>query len=83
MSDILKNRFKDERWFTYGLIEKLKSSSVHISSSNPKHKNGVKYMISRKRYNEIIENDLNREDVKHLNKEMIRDFVNKKLLPIK
>lgn len=82
MSRILENRFKTERYIAYSLIEKLKSSSVELKSNNPICKNGVKYIMSKEKYNDIINNTLNRRCSKYMNKELIKEFINYKLIPV-
>ena len=64
-------------------LEKLKSTATHLKSNDPTHRNGIKYSISIKQYDAIIDESLNRRCVVHMNKNMIREFINCKLKPIK
>lgn len=79
MEILTQKRFKDERFIAYSVIETLKSSAVTVKSDDPKHKNGVIYKISKKRYEDILTNEFNRKCAKHMNKESIRIFIETKL----
>jgi len=54
MSILVEKKFKDERRIAYSVIDKIKSEATALSSGNPKHKDGVKFLISKKRYDAII-----------------------------
>jgi hypothetical protein len=79
MEILTQKRFKDERYIAYSVIETLKSSAVTVKSDNPKHKNGVIYNISKKKYEDIINTEVNRKCARHMNKESIRTFIENKL----
>ena len=53
MEVFTENKFKDERWIAYSVIEKIKKASAVLDSNDPSHKNGVKFFISKKEYNKI------------------------------
>ena len=74
-----QKRFKDERYIAYSVIETLKYSAIALESNDPTHKNGVKYKISKKRYEDILNNEFNRKCAKHMNRESIIKFIETKL----
>jgi predicted nucleic-acid-binding protein len=74
-----QKRFKDERYIAYSVIETLKYSAIALESNDPTHKNGVKYKISKNRYEDILNNEFNRKCAKHMNRESIRKFIETKL----
>ena len=55
MEVFTENKFKDERWIAYSVIEKIKKASAVLDSNDPTHKNGVKFFISKKEYNKILD----------------------------
>jgi len=76
---ISEKRFKDERLIAYSAIDKIKSAAKVIPSDDPTHKNGVNYLISRKEYHAIIETVFEQRCAKHMNRESIRQFIDKQL----
>lgn len=76
---ISQKRFKDERIIAYSAIDKIKSAAKVIPSNDPTHKNGVNYLISKKDYHAIIETVFEQRCAKHMNRESIREFINKQL----
>jgi hypothetical protein len=76
---ISEKRFKDERLIAYSAIDKIKTAATVIPSDDPKHKDGVKYMISKKEYHAIIETVFENKCARHMNKESIKSFINTKL----
>ena len=48
MEVLTAKRFKDERIIAYGAIERLKDAAATLESNDPTHKNGVKFLISKK-----------------------------------
>ena len=76
---ISEKRFKDERLIAYSAIDKIKTAAKVIPSDDPKHKNCVMYMISKKDYHKIIETIFENKCAKHMNRESIKSFINTKL----
>jgi hypothetical protein len=76
---ISEKRFKDERLIAYSAIDKIKTAASVIPSDDPKHKDGVMYMISKKEYHAIIETVFEQRCARHMNRESIREFINKQL----
>jgi hypothetical protein len=79
MKILTEKKFKDERLIAYSVIDKIKSEAATLKSNDPKHKNGVKYLISKKRYDAIIETEFDYRCAKHMNRESIKSFINIKL----
>ena len=79
MEVFTENKFKDERWIAYSVIEKIKKASAVLDSSDPTHKNGVKFFISKKEYNKILDVEFEKRCAKHMNRELIKSFINTKL----
>lgn len=76
---ITEKRFKDERLIAYSAIDKIKEAAKMMPSDDPNHKNGVKYMILKKDYHDIIDTLLEQKCARHMNKESIKSFINTKL----
>ena len=76
---LAEKRFTDERRIAYTAIEKIKTAAAVLESNNPNHKNGVKYLISKKQYHTIIETVFDERCAKHMNREFIKSFINTKL----
>ena len=79
MSILVEKKFKDERRIAYSVIDKLKSEAATLESNDPNHKDGVKFLISKKRYDAIIETEFDYRCAKHMNRDSIREFINNKL----
>lgn len=79
MEVLTEKRFKDERLIAYSVIETIKTRAITMESNDPKHKNGVKYKISKTTYEDILNNEFNRKCAKHMNRELIRIFIETKL----
>ena len=79
MHDLVEKRFTDERRIAYTAIEKIKTAAAVLESNDPNHKNGVKYLISKKQYHKIIETVFDERCAKHMNREFIKSFINTKL----
>lgn len=79
MHIIAEKKFTDERRIAYTAIEKIKTAAAVLESNDPTHKNGVKYLISKKQYHDIIQSVFNERCAKHMNREFIESFINIKL----
>lgn len=79
MEVLTAKRFKDERIIAYGAIERLKDAAATLESNDPTHKNGVKFLISKKQYETIIENELNRKCARHMNRDLIKKVIDARL----
>ena len=79
MEVLTEKRFKDERCIAYSVIETIKTRAITMESNDPKHKNGVKYKISKTKYEDILKDEFNKKCAKHMNRESIRVFIETKL----
>jgi hypothetical protein len=79
MEVIVERRHRDVRRLAYSIIDKLKSAAAELESDNPHHKNGVKYFISKKKYDSIIEIELKKKNVSDAKRVIVIEFINDKL----
>jgi len=79
MEILLDKKYKEERIIAYGTIERLKDAAATLESKNPNHRNGVKFLISKKQYEAIIESEFDRRCARHMNRELIKTIINLKL----
>lgn len=79
MKIFTETKFKDERKIAYSVIEKIKKASAVLDSNDPTHKNGVKFFISKKEYNKILDTEFEKRCARHMNRELIKSFINTKL----
>jgi len=79
MEVFTETKFKDERKIAYTVIEKIKQAAAVLDSNDPTHKNGVKFFISKKQYEEILNTEFDKRCAKHMNRELIKSFINTKL----
>ena len=55
MDLLIDKRYKEERIIAYNTVEKIKDAAATLESKDPSHRNGVKFLISKKQYHSIIE----------------------------
>jgi hypothetical protein len=79
MEVLTAKRFKDERIIAYGAIERLKDAAATLESNDPTHKNGVKFLISKKQYETIVETELDRKCARHMNRDLIKKVIDARL----
>lgn len=79
MEAIVERRHRDVRRLAYSIIYKLKSAAAELESDNPRHKDGVKYFISKKKYNNIIEVELKKKKVPESTRQVIIEFISDRL----
>lgn len=79
MDLLIDKRYKEERIIAYNTVEKIKDAAATLESNDPSHRNGVKFLISKKQYHSIIDNEFDRRCPKHMNRELIRTIINLKL----
>jgi hypothetical protein len=81
--DILpSDKHTAERRIAETIANKLKKTAATLESNDPAHKNGVKYMISRKVYENIIQVEFETRELPHRNRMIVREFINRKLKPV-
>lgn len=79
MDLLIDKRYKEERIIAYNTVEKIKDAAATLESKDPSHRNGVKYLISKKQYYSIIESEFDRRCPRHMNRELIKTIINLKL----
>jgi hypothetical protein len=81
--DILpSDKHTKERKIAETIARKLKNTAATLESNDPTHKNGVKYMISKKVYESIIQVEFDTRELSHKNRMIVREFINRKLKPV-
>jgi len=62
------------------IIEKLKITAAEFESNNPRHKNGLKFIISRKKYDHVMNFEIWQlsEEIR----EPVKEIINKKLIKV-
>jgi hypothetical protein len=83
MQLIFSEKYTKERRIAELITKKLKKTAATLKSNDPTHKNGVKYMISRKVYDDIILVELNKKKLSTDTMMIVVEFINCKLKPIK
>lgn len=79
MELLLDKKYKEERIIAYNTIERLKNAAATLESKDPNHRNGIKFLISKKEYHSIIETEFDRRCARHMNRELIKTIINLKL----
>lgn len=72
-----------ERKIAQIIVNKLKTTAATLKSNDLAHKNGVKYTISKRVYEDIIHCEFENRAVSYNNRMVIREFINRKLIPVK
>ena len=79
MDLLIDKRYKEERIVAYNTIEKIKDAAATLESNDPTHRNGVKFFISKKQYDSIIENEFDRRCSRHMNRDLIKKIIDLRL----
>jgi len=82
MNILSSDKHTKERKIAEVIANKLKTTAATLESNDPTHKNGVKYMISRKVYENIIQVEFDTRELSHTNRMIVREFINRKLKPV-
>lgn len=82
MSLLPSDKHTKERKIAEAIANKLKNTAATLKSNDPAHKNGVKYMISKKVYENIIQVEFESRELPHKNRMIVREFINRKLKPV-
>lgn len=83
MNLLVSEKHTKERKIAKGIVEKLKITAAALQSNDKTHKNGVKYIISKKMYENIIHVELENKSISHDRRMIVREFINRKLVPVK
>jgi hypothetical protein len=80
MNDVLTaKRYKDERCIAYIVVEKIKDAAATLESNDPSHRNGVKYIISKKQYHHIVDTEFKKRCAKHMDRDLIKAVIDARL----
>lgn len=82
MELVLSEKYTKERKIAESIANKLKKTAATLESNDPTHKNGVKYMISKKVYDNIIQVELTDRGLSNDVSEIVIEFINRKLKPL-
>ena len=82
MNILSSDKHTAERRIAETIANKLKNTAATLESNDPAHKNGVKYIISRKVYENIIQVEFETRELPHKNRMIVREFINRKLKPV-
>jgi len=82
MNILSSDKHTKERKIAEAIAKKLKRAAATLESNDPTHKNGVKYMISKRVYENIIQVEFESRELPHKNRMIVREFINRKLKPV-
>ena len=80
---LLSDKHTKERKIAEAIANKLKKTAATLKSNDPTHKNRVKYMISRKVYDDTIMAELTKRKLSTDKMMIVIKFINCKLKPVK
>ena len=79
MSLLVSNRYTHERKVADIIVTKLKRTAATLESDDPSHKNGVKYMISKRVYENTIQFEFDNRCIAQGSRTIIKELINRKL----
>lgn len=79
MDLIPSNKYIKERKVAEIIVEKLKYTAQRVDSTDPTHRNGVKYMMSKQLYESTIHCEFEARKIIHSDRMVIRELINRKL----
>lgn len=82
MELLVSEKHTKERKIAAVIINKLKITAATLESNNPMHKNGIKYMISKKVYENVIHEEFEAKNIMYKDRMVIREFINRKLIKV-
>lgn len=80
METLVSKKYTHERKVAKIIVTKLKRAAATLESDDPSHKNGLKYMISKKVYDSTIELEFNNRCIAHGSRMIVREFINRSLI---
>ena len=78
MNILSSDKHTAERRIAETIANKLKKTAATLESNDPTHKNGVKYMISKKVYDNIIQVELTNRGLSNDASAIVIEFINRK-----
>jgi hypothetical protein len=82
MELLVSEKHTKERKIADIIINKLKVTATKLESNNSIHKDGVKYNISKKMYEEIISSEFESRKIMYKDTMIVREFINRKLVKV-
>ena len=82
MELIASNKHTKERKIAEIIVSKLKSTAAVFESKDPTHRNGVRYTISKKVYDNTITMEFDNRNISHVDRMVITQFINRRLKPL-
>jgi hypothetical protein len=82
MELIASNKHTKERKIAEVIVSKLKSTAAAFESKDPTHRNGIKYTISKKVYDNTINMEFDNRRISHVDRMVITQFINRRLRAI-
>lgn len=82
MNILASDKHTKERKIAQIIVNKLKTTAATLKSNDLAHKNGVKYIISKKVYEDIIHCEFENRAISYNTRMVIREFINRKLIPV-
>jgi len=80
METLVSKKYTHERKVAKIIVTKLKRAAATLESDDLSHKNGLKYMISKKVYDNTIEIEFSNRCIAHGSRMIIREFINRSLI---
>lgn len=80
METLVSKKYTHERKVAKIIITKLKRAAATLESDDVNHKNGLKYIISKKVYDDTIEIEFNNKCIAHGSRMIVREFINRSLI---
>ena len=82
MIDKVSDKKTKERKVANIICEILKNTAATFDSNDPTHRNGVRYIISLKRFNKIIEEEIENRNLSFNSSLIVKDLIKRKLVKI-
>ena len=82
MELIASNKHTKERKIADIIVSKLKSTAAAFESNDPTHRNGIRYTISKKVYDNTIKMEFDNRNISNVDRMVITQFINRRLRAI-
>jgi len=78
----VSKKYTKERKLANIIVEKLKNKATMLESDDITHKNGIKFIISKKIYKNIIYNEFKNRNTPNKDIIIIKEFINRRLISV-
>ena len=79
MELIASNKHTKERKIAEIIVSKLKSTAAAFESKDSTHRNGIRYTISKKVYDNTIDMEFDNRNISDVDRMVITEFINRRL----